>query len=111
MKKLLSKNRTTSNIPADMKFRSKMTKNFKSLAKLSAKKYSLAIHFKGNNMKQIIDNCSKMFPQQFNKSVKLRLRGRGSGYKEGPEKQGIFPTFLTFFRFFNFIRYLIHASI
>jgi hypothetical protein len=50
-----------------------------------------------------------MFPQQFNKSVKLRLRGRGSGYKEGPEKQGIFPIFLKLFRSFIFIRYFTNA--
>ena len=42
------------------------------------------IGFKGGNMKKIIDACKEQDPR--NKfGVKLRLRGRGSGFKEGPE--------------------------
>lgn len=41
------------------------------------------IGFKGGNMKKIIDDCKLRDPK--NKyGVKLRLRGRGSGFKEGP---------------------------
>lgn len=36
---------------------------------------------KGCNMKRIVENCSN--PNEYS-DVKLRLRGRGSGYKEGP---------------------------
>lgn len=39
---------------------------------------------KGVNMKRIIDNCTMSNPQEANNQVKLRLRGRGSGFKEGP---------------------------
>jgi hypothetical protein len=40
-------------------------------------------------MKQIINMCIKtkgMDKYNAFESVKLRLRGKGSGYKEGPEK-------------------------
>ncbi len=48
---------------------------------------------KGQNMKNIINNCSACY-QNFEiidnvdkqDIVKLRLRGQGSGYKEGPDK-------------------------
>ena len=46
---------------------------------------------KGYNMKRIIDLCLKEATAEMRASVdavKLRLRGRGSGYKEGPDKQG-----------------------
>jgi len=40
---------------------------------------------KGCNMKKIVDICSRNFDGNFSQDgVKLRLRGRGSGYKEGP---------------------------
>ncbi|KRX09052.1 hypothetical protein PPERSA_01939 [Pseudocohnilembus persalinus] len=46
---------------------------------------------KGQNMKDIIDNCWSKAGYKYNTSkndiVKLRLRGQGSGYKEGPENQ------------------------
>lgn len=44
---------------------------------------------KGCNMKRIIDLCNKQFKSERGNNgeiVKLRLRGRGSGFKEGPEK-------------------------
>ena len=41
---------------------------------------------KGCNMKKIIDEC-KLFEPHSNDIVKLRLRGRGSGYKEGPQNK------------------------
>jgi len=41
---------------------------------------------KGCNMKRIIEICSKNAPQT-NDVVKLRLRGKGSGFKEGPNQQ------------------------
>lgn len=37
-------------------------------------------------MKTIVDKCSDFNTLQ-NDSVKLRLRGKGSGYKEGPERK------------------------
>ena len=39
-------------------------------------------------MKRIIQKCQ----QEINSydQIKLRLRGRGSGYREGPDKQGLF---------------------
>lgn len=39
---------------------------------------------KGCNMKRIISQCSKNMPQ-VTEVVKLRLRGKGSGFKEGPK--------------------------
>jgi len=41
---------------------------------------------KGSNMKKIVEACNKTSQSndQYNDAVKLRLRGRGSGYKEGP---------------------------
>ena len=39
---------------------------------------------KGCNMKRIISHCSKNMPQAM-EVVKLRLRGKGSGFKEGPK--------------------------
>ena len=41
---------------------------------------------KGCNMKKIIDECKLLEPHS-NDIVKLRLRGRGSGYKEGPQNK------------------------
>ena len=43
---------------------------------------------KGANMKRIIEDCSKDFDQCINpyEVVKLRLRGKGSGFKEGPQQ-------------------------
>jgi hypothetical protein len=41
------------------------------------------IGFKGGNMKRIIDTCKARDPHNKN-GVKLRLRGKGSGFKEGP---------------------------
>ncbi|CAD8107152.1 unnamed protein product [Paramecium primaurelia] len=42
---------------------------------------------KGCNMKKIIDQCLIDSDTKEQDLVKLRLRGRGSGYKEGPEKR------------------------
>jgi RNA recognition motif-containing protein len=39
---------------------------------------------KGKNMKKIIENCLKKLDSKKVDSVKLRLRGLGSGFKEGP---------------------------
>ena len=41
---------------------------------------------KGVNMKRIIEVCSRNAPKS-NDVVKLRLRGKGSGFKEGPSKE------------------------
>lgn len=41
---------------------------------------------KGCNMKKIVDVCSKGMHCQAHDIVKLRLRGKGSGFKEGPHK-------------------------
>ncbi|KAM3135442.1 hypothetical protein pb186bvf_012461 [Paramecium bursaria] len=41
---------------------------------------------KGCNMKKIIDQCLVDSSREFD-LIKLRLRGKGSGYKEGPEKR------------------------
>lgn len=42
-------------------------------------------------MKKIINKCNFSPDGKFNQdSVKLRLRGKGSGFKEGPNNQGIF---------------------
>ena len=47
---------------------------------------------KGYNMKRIIELCQKKCnnPQIIHQAdfLKLRLRGYGSGFKEGPEKKG-----------------------
>ena len=52
-------------------------------------------------MKQIIDQCSKLISNpnmnsQNQDFLKLRLRGRGSGFKEGPDKRGIWILFLQY---------------
>lgn len=39
---------------------------------------------KGCNMKRIVDACSQGLKCQAHDVIKLRLRGRGSGFKEGP---------------------------
>jgi hypothetical protein len=39
-------------------------------------------------MKNIVDICKNNSMVITNEPVKLRLRGRGSGYKEGPEQKG-----------------------
>lgn len=47
---------------------------------------------KGYNMKHIIDgtlNGTNYDPQKENDLIKLRLRGKGSGFKEGPAKRGL----------------------
>ena len=41
---------------------------------------------KGCNMKRIISQCQKNMPQ-VSEVVKLRLRGKGSGFKEGPKQE------------------------
>lgn len=41
---------------------------------------------KGCNMKRIIGQCSKNMPAG-TEVVKLRLRGQGSGFKEGPKQE------------------------
>jgi len=40
---------------------------------------------KGCNMKNIVDTCKINTMLNVNEPVKLRLRGKGSGYKEGPD--------------------------
>ena len=44
---------------------------------------------KGCNMKKIIDECKLLDKNNINNTdnVKLRLRGKGSGYKEGPQNK------------------------
>ncbi len=42
---------------------------------------------KGCNMKKIIDMCSKGCAGPVQEVIKLRLRGKGSGFKEGPNQQ------------------------
>jgi hypothetical protein len=43
---------------------------------------------KGCNMKRIVEMCSRTSDGKFiSDAVKLRLRGRGSGYKEGPNNR------------------------
>eukprot|EP00359_Climacostomum_virens_P006630 CAMPEP_0204909298 /NCGR_PEP_ID=MMETSP1397-20131031/8051_1 /ASSEMBLY_ACC=CAM_ASM_000891 /TAXON_ID=49980 /ORGANISM="Climacostomum Climacostomum virens, Strain Stock W-24" /LENGTH=334 /DNA_ID=CAMNT_0052079087 /DNA_START=94 /DNA_END=1095 /DNA_ORIENTATION=+ len=41
---------------------------------------------KGCNMKKIVDACTKGMDCPAHDIIKLRLRGRGSGFKEGPTK-------------------------
>lgn len=53
---------------------------------------------KGYNMKQIIDNALNEtgYDQRTESDlIKLRLRGRGSGFKEGPAKRGKYILVLT----------------
>ena len=42
---------------------------------------------KGENMKKIIDECKLISNNNYNDNVKLRLRGKGSGFKEGSENK------------------------
>jgi len=42
---------------------------------------------KGCNMKKILDTCSKGCTGPVQEVIKLRLRGKGSGFKEGPSQQ------------------------
>lgn len=42
---------------------------------------------KGYHMKRIVDACSKGFAGPVQEVIKLRLRGKGSGFKEGPSQQ------------------------
>ena len=42
---------------------------------------------KGNNMKKIVEMCSKGMKGQMHDIVKLRLRGKGSGFKEGATQE------------------------
>jgi len=42
---------------------------------------------KGCNMKNIVDICKNNTMHNVNEPVKLRLRGKGSGYKEGPDQK------------------------
>lgn len=42
-------------------------------------------------MKQIVDECYDNNYSQMD-NIKLRLRGRGSGYKEGPERKESFES-------------------
>jgi len=45
------------------------------------------IGIKGSNMKNIVDICRKNSMVKYDEPVKLRLRGKGSGFKEGPENK------------------------
>jgi len=38
-------------------------------------------------MKKIVQECSQIPPSSSTDEVKLRLRGKGSGFNEGPQKQ------------------------
>ena len=52
-------------------------------------------------MKKIIEQALRNQPKKIRadcEAVKLRLRGRGSGFLEGPDKKGIF---INFFKFIN----------
>lgn len=50
-------------------------------------------------MKRIVESCSKNSDGSFLKdAVKLRLRGKGSGFKEGPMNKGIY-----YFLFYNLL--------
>ena len=40
-------------------------------------------------MKNIVDICKSNSMTNSSEPVKLRLRGKGSGYKEGPEQKGL----------------------
>ena len=43
-------------------------------------------------MKKIVDTCTRNSDGSATKdAVKLRLRGKGSGYKEGPLNRGNYP--------------------
>ncbi|CAG9311073.1 unnamed protein product [Blepharisma stoltei] len=42
---------------------------------------------RGSNMKKIVERCCKGAQGQAHDIIKLRLRGRGSGFKEGPDKE------------------------
>ncbi len=55
-------------------------------------------------MKWIIDSCTKEASKEISNTsdlIKLRLRGKGSGYKEGADKQGYYYFFIFFKSFFN----------
>ena len=39
-------------------------------------------------MKNIVEICKNNSILSLSEPVKLRLRGKGSGYKEGPEQKG-----------------------
>ena len=39
-------------------------------------------------MKKILEICTQNTPLAMEQVVKLRLRGRGSGFKEGPNQMG-----------------------
>jgi len=64
---------------------------------------------KGSNMKQIIEYCCQDKHedyQYYQEQIKLRLRGTGSGYKEGINQLGMLLTFLFIFflmKFFFFV--------
>lgn len=45
---------------------------------------------KGINMKRIVEICSKGMNCQAHDIIKLRLRGKGSGFKEGPNQEESF---------------------
>lgn len=40
-------------------------------------------------MKNIVETCKNNSILTLGETVKLRLRGKGSGYREGPEMKGI----------------------
>jgi hypothetical protein len=45
---------------------------------------------KGSNMKKILENCLRGWKTKEPDLLKLRLRGIGSGFKEGPHDGGKF---------------------
>jgi hypothetical protein len=52
-------------------------------------------------MKRIIENSiAESNVDKYSEPLKLRLRGRGSGYKEGPENMGEYYNY----QYFNFFK-------
>ena len=55
-------------------------------------------------MKNIIDKCKNFNQGKYiENSVKLRLRGRGSGFREGQNNQGFFPLLIRILRTFTHV--------
>lgn len=67
-------------------------KEFQVAKKLIGAKVHIIMNYndfiKGCNMKRILELCTKNTNRKVQDVVKLRLRGKGSGFKEGPQQQG-----------------------
>ncbi len=63
-------------------------KEFQVARKLIGAKVKYKFLQKGCNMKRILEMCTKGTNLPVQDVVKLRLRGRGSGFKEGPQQLG-----------------------